>query len=159
MLYTGASGNTDSEIGVVLMQKDSLGKHRVLAYASRLINKAEQNYDTTNRESLALIWALCHLRKLVLGYMIHVHSDHYVITETFRGNNFTGQFARWHLTIQEFNPTISYITGKLNSVADAPSRNIATISVMTENSAMPTTDEIRKTSTFRRLLFYCCLLP
>ncbi len=131
ILYTDASG---FGIGAVLVQKVSLGKHRVLACASRLLNKAEQNYDVTKHESLAVIWAICHL-----GYKIHVHTDHYAVTESF-----TGQFAHWHLTIQEFDPTISYIPGKANSVADALSCNVATISVMTENPAMPTMDEIRK---------------
>ncbi len=48
ILYTNASG---FGIGDVFMQKDSVGRHRVLAYASRLLNKAEQNYDVTKRES------------------------------------------------------------------------------------------------------------
>ncbi len=111
ILYTDASGFA---IGAVLMQKDSLGKHSVLTYASRLLNKAEENYDVTKRESLAVIWTLRNFRELILGYKIHVHTDHYAVTETFKGNNFTGQFARWHLTIQEFNPTFSYIPGKAN---------------------------------------------
>ncbi len=109
------------------MQKDSLGKHRVLPFASRLLNQAEHNYDVTKHESLAVIRALCHFRERSLGYKIHVHTDHYAVTETFKGNNFTGQFARWYLTIQEFNPTISYIPGKANSAADVLSRPVATI--------------------------------
>ncbi len=72
------------------MQKDWLDKHRVLTHGSRLLNKAEQNYDVTKRESLAVIWALRHFRELILGYKIHVHTDHYAVTETFKGNNFTG---------------------------------------------------------------------
>ncbi len=52
ILYTDASG---FGIGAVLMQKDPFGKHRVLAYASRLLNMARQNYDVTKRESLAVI--------------------------------------------------------------------------------------------------------
>ncbi len=122
------------ELVMFFCKKIHLVKHRVLAYASRLLNKAEQNYDVTKHESLSVIWAICHL-----GYKIHVHTDHYAVTESF-----TGQFAHWHLTIQEFDPTISYIPGKANSVADALSCNVATISVMTENPAMPTMDEIRK---------------
>ncbi len=51
MLHTDASG---FGIGAVLVQKVSLGKHRVLACASRLLNKAEQNYDVIKRESLAM---------------------------------------------------------------------------------------------------------
>ncbi len=67
-----------------------------------------------------------------------------VLSHIFKGNNFTGQFARWHLTIQEFNPIISYISSKANSMTDALSRNVATIFVMTENPAKPAMDEIRK---------------
>ncbi len=141
ILYTDASG---FGIDAVLMQKDSLCKHRVLAYASRLLNKAEQNYDVTKRESLAVNWALRHFRELILGYKIHVHTDHYGVTETFKSINFTSQFARCHLTIQEFNPTILYSPGNANSMADVLSCNVATISVMTENPAMPAMDEIRK---------------
>ncbi len=49
-------------IGAVLMQNYSLGKHRLLTYASRLLNKAEQNCNVTKRESFAVIWALRHFR-------------------------------------------------------------------------------------------------
>ncbi len=128
VLYTDASA---FGIGAVLMQNNSLSKHRVSAYASRFLNEAEQNYGVTKRESLAVIWALRHFRELILGYKIHVHTDHYAVKEIFKSNNFTVQFARWQPTIQEFNPTFSYIPGKANSVIDALSRNIATISAIT----------------------------
>ncbi len=99
---------------------------------------------TSQSVSLAVIWALRHFRELILGYKIHVHIDHYAVTETLKGNNITDQFARWHLTIQEFNPTFSYIPGKANSVADALSRNVAAIYTITDYPAMPTMNEIRK---------------
>ncbi len=118
------------------MQKDSLSKHLVLTYANKLLNKAKQ------RESLAVIWALSHFDKLLLGYKIHVHT--HAVTETFKGNNNTGQFARWQLTIQEFNPTFSYMPGKANLVADGLSRNVVAISAITKNPAMPNIDEIKK---------------
>ena len=52
-LCTEASGYG---IGAILMQKDDNDKYRVKAYASRLLNKAEQNYDVTTRESLSLLF-------------------------------------------------------------------------------------------------------
>ena len=42
-------------LGAVLMQKDDNGKYRITAYASRLLNKAEQNFDVTTRESLCYL--------------------------------------------------------------------------------------------------------
>src|ERR1051325_1282638 len=41
----------------VLSQKDDQGKEYVMAYASRSLNKAEQNYGITDQECLAVIWA------------------------------------------------------------------------------------------------------
>ncbi len=48
ILYTDASV---FGIGAILMQKHSLDKHHILAYASRFPNKAEQNYYVTKREA------------------------------------------------------------------------------------------------------------
>ncbi len=140
MLCTDASGHG---IGAVLMQKDYHGKHRVVGYASRLLNKAEQNYDVTNRESLAVVWALRHFRELILGYKFHVHTDHYAVTEIFKGTNFTGKFARWQLTVQVFSPFISYIAGKANLVADALSCNVALVLALVDNPVMPSLDVIK----------------
>ncbi len=105
--------------------------------------KAEQNYNVTNRESLAVVWALCHFRELILGYKIHVYTDHYAVTEIFKGTNFTGKFPRWQLTVQEFNPTISYIAEKASLVVDAPSRNVAPVFALVDNPVMPSLDVIK----------------
>ena len=141
ILCTDASGYG---CGAVLMQKDPSGKHRVIAYASKLLNKAQQNFDVTNRESYAIIWALRHFRELILGYNVHVFTDHYACTEIFKGDNLTGKFARWQLTIQEFNPRFSYLPGKMNVVADSLSRNVAPVSVVVDDSTLPTTEEIKE---------------
>ncbi len=99
---------------------------------------------TSQSESLAVIWALRPFRELIFYYKIHVHTGHYAVTETFKGNSFTGQFARWQLMIQEFNPTFSYIPGKVNPVTDALSRNVAPVSAVVDHVAMPTIDEIKR---------------
>ncbi len=100
------------------MQADDTGKLHAIAFASRLLNKAELNYSVTHKEALGVVWALRHFKDLILGYRIHVPTDYYIyaVTELFKGNSLTGKFARWQLTVQEFNPSFSYIPGKCNSV-------------------------------------------
>lgn len=140
ILFTDAS---DVGIGAVLTQTDENGKSRAIAFASRLLNSAERNYSVTNREALAVVWALRHFRDLILGYPIHVFTDHYAVTELFKGKNLAGKFARWQLTVQEYNPSFSHIPGKANTVADALSRNVAPVTVLDVSHSLPTMDEIR----------------
>ena len=110
---------------------------------NRLLIKAEQNYDVTTRGALSVVWSLRHFRELILGYKIHVHTDHYAVTEIFKDNNSTGKFASWRLTIQEFDPIFPYIPGKANAVADALSLNIALVSSITNEPIMPTAEELQ----------------
>ncbi len=89
-----------------------------------MLNQAESNYSVTHQETLAVVWALRHLRDIILGYPITVFTDHAPVTELFKGRNLTGRLARWYLTIQEFGPTFKYLLGRANVVADSLSRNV-----------------------------------
>ena len=120
-LYTDASA---LGLGAVLMQKGDSSKSHPIAYASRVLTSAEANYSITEQETLGVIWALKHFRDLIKGYPITVYTDHKPMTELFKGRNLSGRLARWYLTIQEYNPSIIFIPGDKNRVADALSRNI-----------------------------------
>lgn len=57
--------------------------------------------------SLPVVCALSHLLQLIMGYNIHVCTDHCAVTEIFKGNNLPCKFPRWQLTVQELNLAIS----------------------------------------------------
>ncbi len=95
-----------------------------IAYASRLLTSAESKYSVTHLELLAVVWALQHFRDIIFGYPVTVYTDHIAVTQLFHGKNRTGRLARWYHTIQQFEPTLHYLPGKANTVADALSRNI-----------------------------------
>ncbi len=123
-MCTDASG---IGVGAVLMQEDTNSKHRPVAYASRKLKRAEMNCSVTQQEALAVVWALKHFKDIIFGYSVHVLTGHGPVTELFKGKNLSGKLARWQLVIQDFNPTFQYLPGRLNTAADALSRNIASI--------------------------------
>ncbi|GFY21041.1 retrovirus-related Pol polyprotein from transposon 297 [Trichonephila clavipes] len=62
-------------LGAVLLQGEGTDEHPI-EYASRLLTPAERNYSTTEREALAVVWALKKFRGYIEGTEITVASDH-----------------------------------------------------------------------------------
>ena len=48
----------------------------MIYYASRTLNKAQCNYSTTEKELLAIIFALEKFRSYLLGAKVIIFSDH-----------------------------------------------------------------------------------
>ncbi|GBM26817.1 Transposon Ty3-I Gag-Pol polyprotein [Araneus ventricosus] len=96
-------------------------KHSI-EYASRLLNSAERNYSTTEREALAVVWALNKFRGYIEGSKITVASDHQPLNWIMKLKSPSGRLARWALQLQSFDLNLEYIPGKSNVVADMLSR-------------------------------------
>lgn len=109
-------------LGAVLTQ-DFDDQERVIAYASRTLNKAEVNYSTTEKECLAVVWGIQKMRPYLEGYHFRVITDHQSLKWISTLESPTGRIARWSLYLQQFDYEIVYRRGKLNKVADALSRN------------------------------------
>lgn len=117
-LRTDSSGYC---LGAVLMQGEG-PEERPVEYASRLLNSAERNYNTTEREALAVVWAVMKFRGYIEGSEVIVKSDHQPLRWLMNVKSPSGRLARWALTLQEYLPRIEYIPGKSNAIADTLSR-------------------------------------
>ena len=118
ILDTDAS---DTGIGAVLSQMQD-GAERVLAYGSRKLAKAEQNYCTTRRELLAIVDFTSHFRQYLLGRPFKVRTDHSSLRWLTRMKEPEGQLARWLEKLAEYEFEIIHRPGRLHTNADSLSR-------------------------------------
>ena len=101
----------DVSIGAVLSQVQD-GKEKVVAYASRTLNKAERNYCVTDKELLAVKHFIEHFRHYLLGRHFIVRSDHQALQWLFSLKEPKGRIARWLTIMAEFGFEVEYRAGK-----------------------------------------------
>jgi hypothetical protein len=107
----------DLGLGGVLLQEG----HPV-AFESRKLNSAELNYQTTQKEMLAVVHALCMWRCYLEGAEFTVYIDHVSNTYFNTQPNLSRRQARWSEFLQRFGAfEWKYRKGAKN-VADALSR-------------------------------------
>lgn len=121
-------------IGACLQQKDISNSLRPLCYASRTLNRHEQNYATIEQEALSIIWAVKHFRPYLFGHHFEILSDHKPLIWLFKANDPGSRLLRWRLKLEEYNYTISHIPGTKNTVADTLSR-LKQVSAVTRSQA------------------------
>ncbi|CUA71631.1 Transposon Tf2-11 polyprotein [Rhizoctonia solani] len=120
-LETDASGVA---MGAVLSQRQEDGRLHPVAYMSKSFQGAAHNYDTHDKELLAIIEALQHWRIFLEGTAdpITIFTDHRNLEYWKESRNFNRRHARWHLLLAGFNFRIHYQPGKQSGKPDALSR-------------------------------------
>ncbi|RVW11707.1 Retrovirus-related Pol polyprotein from transposon 17.6 [Vitis vinifera] len=99
------------------------GKPYVIYYASKTLNEAQRNYTTTEKELLAVVFALDKFRAYLVGSFIVVFTDHSALKYLLTKQDAKARLIRWILLLQEFNLQIKDKKGVENVVADHLSRN------------------------------------
>jgi hypothetical protein len=93
-----------------------------LPYAIYFIRKnmtpAELNYTVTEKEFLAIIYAINKFRHYITGYSTLVHTDHSTIKYLMNKPITNARVTRWLLLLQEFDITIVDRPGKENVITD-----------------------------------------
>ncbi|KAL1914164.1 uncharacterized protein VTP21DRAFT_10268 [Calcarisporiella thermophila] len=119
--YEVATDASDYAVGAVLTQDQGRGMQPI-AFESRKLTPAEQNYPTHERELLAIVHALKVWRCYLEGQHFVVRTDHRSLKHLQRQKKLSRRMARWMEELQEYDFTIEYRPGSMMTVADALSR-------------------------------------
>ena len=112
---------SDYALGAVLGQRRSKIFHAI-HYASKVLNDAQINYATTEKEFLAIVYALEKFRPYLIGSKVVVFTDHAAIKYLLTKTDSKPRLLRWVLLLQEFDLVIKDKKGCENYVADHLSR-------------------------------------
>lgn len=132
--FTITCDASDIAIGSVLSQTHISGDMPV-AFASRVLNKAEKSYSTSEKELLAMVWSVNHFRPYVYGRFFTIVTDHKPLIWLCKNENPSSRLLRWRIKLEEYNFKIIHKAGALNTNADALSRvEITEQDIETQNS-------------------------
>jgi hypothetical protein len=86
------------------------------------LSESEQNYNTTEREGLAMVYALQKFRHYLLGKHFKLFTDHSSLIYLVNKPRLGGRICRWLLLFQEFDFEVIVKLRKLNAGLDHMSR-------------------------------------
>ena len=110
--------------GGILLQEDKRGIDHLVCYFSKNFTNNQQTYCTTEKELLALIFALQYFDIYVAaaGGSVNCFTDHNPLTFLHKIKNKNHRLMQWSLLLQQYCLDIQHIRGRDNIIADALSR-------------------------------------
>lgn len=118
-IHTDASA---AGLGAVLYQRQD-GNDRVIAYASRGLNRSERNYPAHKLEFLSLKWAVTEkFQDYLYGKKFKVITDNNPLTYVLTTAKLDATGHRWVAALAAFDFEILYRPGRKNADADSLSR-------------------------------------
>lgn len=108
-------------LGAVLTQFQQ-SDARIIAYASRSLTESELNYAQTEKEALALVWAVERFHYYLFGRHFELVTDHKALETLFGPKSKPcARIERWVIRLMSYKFTVIYKPGKTN-IADPLSR-------------------------------------
>jgi len=106
---------SDYQLGAVIIQDNE-----PVAFFSRKLSAAQQNYTTMEKEMLSAVECLKEFHSLIYGCPeLHIYTDH---KNNTMKNLTSRRVLTWRLFLEDYNPTFHYIPGNKNNIANFLSR-------------------------------------
>ncbi|XP_048583904.1 uncharacterized protein K02A2.6-like [Nematostella vectensis] len=112
-------------LGAVLLQSDSSGNRRPIAFASRSLNDTEKRYAVIEKEALAATWACKKFSDYILGTPFTLETDHRPLVPLLSSTDLSKlppRVLRFRLRMARYSPEVTYVQGVHQKTADALSR-------------------------------------
>lgn len=118
-------------LGAVLIQFRN-DDPRIISFANRSLTAPERNYAQTEKEALALVWAVERYHYFLFGRQFELVTDHKALEILFAPKSKPcARIERWVIRLTAYKFTVVYKPGKTN-IADTLSRLIKSDAVMAE---------------------------
>ena len=116
-LYMDAS---NVGLGAMLAQQQEGKEH--ICCASRTLSKSEQNYSTTKKECLVVVWGIRSFRNYLIANHFKVYKDHYSLLWLRSMKHESALLHRWALQLGDYDFEVLHQPGKNPGHVDALSR-------------------------------------
>ena len=106
-------------LGAVILQQGL-----PIEYASKALNKTQQNYAQIEKEALAIVFACERFHQYIVGKSVRIESDHKPLETIFAKplSQCPARIQRMRLRLQVYDIKVQYKPGKELWIADALSR-------------------------------------
>jgi len=113
-----------------------------IAFTSRQLTVAEQNYSTTERECLAMVFSVIKFRHYLLLNLVVFFVDHMALRYLVNKLDLSGRLACWILFLEEFDYTVEYKPGRMHKQVDHLSK------ISKDLGSLPLEDDLPDASLF-----------
>jgi len=106
-------------MGATFFQNVTRKIDQLIVYASRLLNRMEQNYNTTKRKVLTMVFSLHKFRHYLLGNKFVFYVDHMALVYLVNKPQVSGRIIKWLLLFLEYDFIVMYKLGRIHVITNA----------------------------------------